>query len=432
MILDDKVLINITNRNKQYYSNLGYDVSEKQIYVSPFDLPNGSKIKIHVKCDNDGTDSWQQKSNYMKITNNNTEPYYCKNCATIKQKKTMMEKYGIEHCSQIDEVKEKKRIASQKKYGCDNVFQAQEVKDKIVKTNLERYGHSCPLLNEEVKEKSISTCLEKYGDVVPMRTKQIKDKLAQSMMDKYGFQNAMQCPEIREKIENTNMEKYNAKTPVANKEVRQKITKTLIATLGTKTPFESEKIHEKIHKTFIENYGVENPMQIPNVKKKAHQTMYKNGTCPTSTQQRYIANLYSGLLNYPCHHYSLDIYLLDEKIDVEIDFGGHDLSVKLGNISPQEFLRKQIIRDTYAKQDGIKIMRIISQKDWCPSDSVLLSMLDYARAYFGSPTEKSQHSWCTFNIDESKIYNAEHKDGESYDFGELRKIKASDIESQTA
>ena len=73
-------------------------------------------------------------------------------------------------------------------------------------------------------------------------------------------------------------------------------------------------------------------------------------------------------------------------------------------------------------------MRIISQKDWCPSDEILLQMLDFARNYFST----TNHTWIEFDIDAGTYCNAEHKDGEPYDFGELRKIKASDIEKQTA
>ena len=51
-------------------------------------------------------------------------------------------------------------------------------------------------------------------------------------------------------------------------------------------------------------------------------------------------------------------------------------------------------------------------------------MLNYARNYF---SQYPEHSWIEFNIDTSSIRNAEYKDGIPYSFGELRKIKDSDI-----
>lgn len=64
-------------------------------------------------------------------------------------------------------------------------------------------------------------------------------------------------------------------------------------------------------------------------------------------------------------------------------------------------------------------MHIISLSDKLPSDCVLLKMLSDAEQYF---VDYPNHSWIEFYIDNSIVRNAEHKDGMSYDFGELRKI----------
>ena len=59
----------------------------------------------------------------------------------------------------------------------------------------------------------------------------------------------------------------------------------------------------------------------------------------TSKQQLYIHSLLGGELNYCTGKCFLDIAFLDEKIYLEYDGGGHDLSVKLGNMSKEEFER---------------------------------------------------------------------------------------------
>ena len=103
------------------------------------------------------------------------------------------------------------------------------------------------------------------------------------------------------------------------------------------------------------------------------------------------------------------------------------MSIKLGTMTEEEFKRKEIIRSNYIQKEGFRIIRIISRKDYLPSDAVLLQMLQYARDFFVSNPERS---WINFDIDNSCIYNAYHKESNSglpYDFGPLRKIKKSDI-----
>lgn len=131
-------------------------------------------------------------------------------------------------------------------------------------------------------------------------------------------------------------------------------------------------------------------------------------------------------MNFPISFYLSDICFPEEELDIEVDFGGHNLSVKLGNITQEEFNQKEIIRNNIIKREGYKQMRIISSKDYLPSDEILLQMLDHTRKYFSDyPT----HSWITFNIDTSTVHNAEQKDGIFFNYGTLRKIKKSDVEN---
>ena len=68
-------------------------------------------------------------------------------------------------------------------------------------------------------------------------------------------------------------------------------------------------------------------------------------------------------------------------------------------------------------------IRIISTKDLIPSDQKLLEILSYARTYLNQ-----NHHYIKFDIDNSKIINSQ---GEfDYDFGELRRIKPTDIEQE--
>ena len=139
----------------------------------------------------------------------------------------------------------------------------------------------------------------------------------------------------------------------------------------------------------------------------------------TSEQHIYLHSVYGGKINYPISYYAVDICLTKEKITIEYDGGGHDLRVVLGQLTRDEFNKKEIIRNNIIKREGYKQMRIISSKDHLPSDAVLLQMLDETKQYF---SDYPEHSWIEYDIDASIVRNAEHKDGVFFDFKELRKI----------
>ena len=130
------------------------------------------------------------------------------------------------------------------------------------------------------------------------------------------------------------------------------------------------------------------------------------------------------MVENPFKQYNLDIYLCNEKIDIEYNGSGHDLSVKLGTFTQEEFNRKEIIRNSYLKNANMKRITITSSQDYIPSDTILLQMLDLARNYFSS----TSHTWIEFNIDESLYRNAEHLQGALFDYGKLRKITNKDLE----
>lgn len=57
-----------------------------------------------------------------------------------KKKQTCLETYGVEHPSQLDDIKKKKRETCLKNYGVDNPSKCPEIQQKKIGTCLERYG----------------------------------------------------------------------------------------------------------------------------------------------------------------------------------------------------------------------------------------------------------------------------------------------------
>ena len=336
----------------------------------------------------------------------------------------MFEKYGVENPLQLEEIKNKVKQSNIKKYGVENVLQSEEVKAKVKQTNMERYGVENVLLNPEIKSRRDNTLIEKFGTLYPLQNEECLNKCKNTNIEKYGVENVSQSKEVRDKVEKTNIEKYGVKNIGQSKEIREKIRQTNIERYGVESLMSLPEFHEHSREVDMKKYGVYHHLQNPDILAKQKETFYKNSTCPTSNQQKYINQLYFGVLNYPIKYYNVDIYLQKYNLVVEYDGGGHALDVVIGDESKEEHGRKEIVRNYVIKREGYKQMRIISSKDYLPSDAILLQMLDEAKQYF---SDYPEHSWIEYNIDTSSVRNAENKNGVLYNFGKLRKISKSDI-----
>lgn len=374
MLLTKEVEVKVNGNMVNYYQNKGYDCKcNSKIKVKIEDLKLNSNVEVIVLCDYCSEEIHNVKySTYNRVIKN-IGSYVCKKCTPLKRENTMLKNYGVKNACYLEEVKDKKKKTSFERYGVEFPFQCEEIKEKIKDTNIKKYGVPNSSQNFEIKSKIEVTNIERYGYKNPMSSQVIQQKLKQTLLDKYGVENPMQNKEIRERASDTCFKKF----------------------------------------------GVRNPSQSLQIRQTISNTFYKNGTQATSLQQLYLHNLYGGKLNYPIKYYNIDICLIDLKIAIEYDGGGHMLSVTTGKETLEEYNRKTIIRDKIVKQAGYKQIRIISSKDYLPSDEILLQMLEQAKEYFNI----TNHTWVEYNIDSSIMRNAEHKEGVFFNFGELRKIK---------
>ena len=266
------------------------------------------------------------------------------------------------------------------------------------------YGVKNPSQLDEFKEKYRATCIEKFGADNYFKTEEFDKKRTESMNAKYGVKYPLQSEEIQERWKSTCMDKY-----------------------GASNPAKSQDIKDKAAITNIERYGGVAPAKSPEVREKMVHTLYENSSQMASKQQRYINNLYQGILNFPVKYYNVDIYLPEDNLTIEYDGGFHLGNVITGRETIEEHSQKEIIRNNVIKREGYKQMRIISSNDKLPSDTALLQMLSEARNYF---SEYPNHNWIEFNLDTSLVRNAENKQGIPYDFGTLRRIKDEDLQQQ--
>ena len=376
-ILTKEVEIKLWGNNVKHYHDLGYKGKHGDIItVKTEDLTDGSNVKIKYLCDYCKkeviTTVYADYTRRIK----ETRKMACRKCFIKKAEETTSIRYGVSSYAKTDKFQEIMQNIMQEKYGVQHYSQTQEYKEKWHNTCKERYGED---YRKQFINKAFETFREKTGYDYPSQSPEVREKMVQSCIDHYGVNNPQLSLEVREQTARTNIERYGDSTPHQNEEVKEKIA----------------------------------------------QTSYNNGSVPTSKQQFYLYNLYkliddSVKLNYPISHFNADICFLKEKLDIELDCGGHNLSVKTGQLTQEQFDQKEIIRDRVIKIEGYKIIRIKSKTSKLPHDKILLQMLLEAKQYF---YKYPNHSWIEFDIDNSAIYNAEYKNGILYDYGRLRMIK---------
>ena len=156
--------------------------------------------------------------------------------------KSNLEKYGVEHTSQLKEVTDKRtksradhvneiqqhvRESLYKKYGAYDVMHIPHILQKIKNTNLKKFGVEFPLQqlkkeNSEIYQKISQTCINKFGVDSPLKNKEVREKIKQTNIQKYGVDNLFKNDIIKEKIKQTNIQKYGVDNPLKNKEIWKK------------------------------------------------------------------------------------------------------------------------------------------------------------------------------------------------------------------
>ena len=409
MILNEYVEIRVDTRTIKYYENLGYEIPKKigikgkivydkskYITVKIEDVNPNSTVIVSTTCDICGRPKDMRMCDYTHRLSKDGL-YRCKKCNVETRRKTNIERYGVEHLMKDEKFKDNFKQTMKEKYGVEWALQNKDLLKKQQTSVLEHYGTPHALCNEDLLNKCKETNLQRFGETTPLKSELVRQKIKETNILKYGYENPMSSKQVQDKLRNSLLDKY-----------------------GVDSTFKIEGVQEKIKQTFLEKYGVENPLYLEEIREKGRQTMYKNGTCPTSKQQKYICDLYGGTLNFPFKSYNIDI-MLDDKYAIEYDGSGHDISVKYNTIADKDFQRKKIIRCNYLKLAGYKNITFISKTDKLPNDATLLKILNMSKEYF----ESTNHSWIEWYFDDGIFKNAENPDGIIFDYGTLSKLKSA-------
>ena len=189
MILDKKVKIKIKGNNKlPYYRSIGYDTSMDELYIKTCDLLPTSTNIINVRCDFCENELFISYKNYYRnINRHSINKYACSRiCGNEKIRLTSINKYGVEHYSQSEIVKNKRKQTNLEKYGVEYIFNDSLVSSKIKQTNLEKYGVDNPFKSTEIQDKIKLTNLGKYGVDNPFKSIEIQENIKQTNLRKYG------------------------------------------------------------------------------------------------------------------------------------------------------------------------------------------------------------------------------------------------------
>lgn len=116
------------------------------------------------------------------------------------RKKTTLEKYGVEHTSQLDSEKARRKETCIKKYGVPHHTKNKKVQEKRVKTTLEKYGVEHISKLQEIKDKKKETCFVNYGVENPSQSKDIQDSKIKTNLERYGVEYYSKTKEFRDSV----------------------------------------------------------------------------------------------------------------------------------------------------------------------------------------------------------------------------------------
>ena len=139
-------------------------------------------------------------------------------------------------------------------------------KEIKIKSNLEKYGVEHTSQLKEVTDKRTKSRADHVNE--------IQQHVRESLYKKYGAYDVMHIPHILQKIKNTNLKKFGVEFPLQqlkkeNSEIYQKISQTCINKFGVDSPLNNKEIREKIKQTNIQKYGVDNPLKNKEIWKKS-------------------------------------------------------------------------------------------------------------------------------------------------------------------
>ena len=372
MIVTEKVIIEINNRNLHFFKRLKskYDIKIGLVEIYVEDLAKGSHCLVDVECDSCGIINNMEWRIYLKFTKNETEIYCCKKCNNVKVRKTNLERYGVVSNSQL---KSNKKMVKEK-WQSKTEYEKNLIVNNRKETCLEKYGVDTYTKTEECKIKSKETWMERYGVENPSYLEIVREKRVKTKLKNFGFINNSQTEEWKDRIYEIWQNKSKEEIDIILK--NRRITCNFKYNKDSYSQTDEYKIRFK--NTCIERYGVESPMHsdiIFNKQQKSGLKTKKYDNTELSYQGTYeldfLEKYYDRLkiekinpiqyfLNENSHYYHPDFYLPEYNLIIEVK----------SSYTYNYDLDKNLAKKEYSIKGGYNFMFIID-KDYTDLNSTL-------------------------------------------------------------
>lgn len=207
------------------------------------------------KIQNCNYDGCTNKKEFISISKG--FKYGC--CRNHTTKLSLLEKYGVENISHLNETKNK--ISNK------NKALAECAKIKRKNTNLEKYGVDNTFNCEDFRDKVIATNLEKYGVEHHTQSKEFQEKERLRYYSKTGYYHSSENPEVVDKISRSNK--------IIGKEIASKAKETVIERYGVDNISQLDDVKLKKYNSYLEHYGVGHPMHSEKIFEKNIKARFK-------------------------------------------------------------------------------------------------------------------------------------------------------------
>ena len=255
---------------------------------------------------------------------------------------------------------------------------------KISTYNIDHYhskGYKC--INGETIKIKVQDLSKGSGVKIDVQCDYCGEIFQQSYRRYLEHPNDIACKKCRyNKVAKTNLERYGCTCSLRNEEVLEKSKATNLNKFGVEYPLQNKQILQQTKETLFQRYGVHIPIHSDVIYHKMNETLKNNSNCDsfvgTSKIQKYLCELYNGILNYKIENAFVDIFIPEYNICCEYDGGGHNLSVIHNRITQEELDKKDEMRNKKLVDMGYKVFRIVSRKDKNLTDNEFLQIKNKA------------------------------------------------------
>ena len=198
----------------------------------------------------------------------------------------------------------------------------------------------------------------------------------------------------------------------SNKEcIKKRKELTNLKKYGVKYAWQAPQVQLKIVEVLKKKYGVTHVSEIPFIHEKIFNIKFNNKSIATSKQQNRLCKLFNGILNYPFNNWAIDIALVDDKIAIEYNGSGHNLSVQRQWETADQFEKKELNRRNVLIHEGWKVIIIISDNDELMTNNNLLKLLQWCKNQFNNYEKK----YIIINFNKNQILTDDY----SFDIGKI-------------